>query len=84
MYYRELTEFETMLAGHQYAFQSLGIIDTADGFNTCFRNWIEEMTAQSCARGWGSAIENLAKTKASTTQELFAELADEFLVEWLN
>ena len=81
MFYRSLKELEAIVAGHQYAFAQLGVIDPQESFNYSFGQWLYEVKGVSASAGWAYAIESLMQIDASHGNE-FNELVMEFVDQW--
>ena len=81
MYFRSLAEFESILDGHGVAFEQLGMIDAAGGFNRCFSTWLHAERGVSAASGWAVGIENRAAELDQEPVSLFFRYAREFLAD---
>ncbi|MDA1055683.1 MAG: hypothetical protein O3C40_35255 [Planctomycetota bacterium] len=78
MYFDSLKELETLLRGHETAFQQLGGITANESFHVQFADWLLKTKQLSGAAGWAEAIESLAEQDESDPEAVFGELVRQF------
>jgi hypothetical protein len=85
MFFRELTELETMMHGHGLAFLQLGFVsDRSATFNVSLAKWLRATRNISTQAGWALAIEELAGRTRVDAQALFFELLEKFIDSWMQ
>lgn len=81
LYFSTLSDLETTMFGHGYAFTQLGAITRPKSFNERFREWLYHAKGVSGSAGWAHAVEQLEPDAAARTH-VFAELIAEFWSQW--
>lgn len=82
MYFRTLSELETTMFGHAYAFTQLGVITRPKSFNVRFSHWLSQTKGVPDAMGWAYAVEQI-ESSAAARNRVLAELLAEFWGQWL-
>lgn len=84
MYYSTLSHFEATLRGHATAFAHVGILkDGEKGFSTDFAMWLYKVKgAGGASGGWAILIHEFANASGANPDDVFRDLAQEFLQTW--
>ena len=84
MWYRKLSDFESMFSGHWRAYCELaGFDDSENSFNLSFIRWLWEKKGLGASHnGWADAVGRYAAKEHTDPEEVFLEFVKEFLATW--
>ena len=84
MYFQTIDELESIMRGHQVAFDQIGAIGDGKTFHGCFSDWVFNKYQVSCSSGWAYAIKVISCDQGVEPIDLFSDYIDIFFSEWIQ